>query len=125
MAAVPASGCLGGRDGDATIDSATETRTPSPRSGSNCSAATVDPQGISPEGSQPDGETVTLFRVYPRVDVEATAEDVPDLRGRIESCDGTEEVRRSVPGAGRHPFEFGPYGHHCVREYEFWLDGCR
>lgn len=91
----------------------------------NCDAATDDPEGVSPAGYQPEGETVAPFRDYLCVEVEATADDVPDLRGRIESCDGSEDVRRSVPGTARHAFEFGPFGHHCVQEYEFRLESCR
>jgi len=125
MVAVATPGCLGGPDRGTATDSTTEWRTASPRSRNDCSAATVDPQGVSPEGYQPEGETVTLYRDYLRVEVEATTDDVPDLHGRIEGCDRVEEIRRSVPGAGRHTFEFGPFGHHCVQGYEFWLEGCR
>lgn len=125
LATTPVAGCL---DSSSTaVPSGTEeaSDSPTPSPAPDCDGATIDPQGVSPEGFEPEGETVTLFEDYLRVRVEATAQNVPDLRGRIESCEGTEEVRRSVPGTGGYEFEFGPYGHHCVQEYDFWLAGCR
>lgn len=90
--------------------------------GSNCGDVEVESVVTEPRGNEAE-ETVTLFEDYVVVTVRATADEVPNLVGRVEGCD-TETVRRAVPGTGTHAYEFGPYGHHCVQSTAFWFDGC-
>lgn len=128
-----AAGCVGLRDPEASDPQqtpASRTTAPPPtgtsatRSPSTCGNASITARGPDPRGYQPEGETVTLYKDYLTVAVTIREEDPPPLRGFIEHCEGRTEVDEPL-STGRQTIEFGPFGHHCIQDYGFWLAGCR
>lgn len=88
----------------------------------HCDAVHVGDPSVSPRPVE-EGD-VTLYEDYVTVTVTVETDDPPTLHGRIEGCGRTESVSREL-SPGTQTLEFGPYGHLCVGEQEFWAEGCR
>lgn len=48
---------------------------------------------------------------------------VPALQASVKTCDGTV-TRTKTLNPGTSTYTFGPFGHHCVDDYNVSLDGC-
>lgn len=104
--------------GTASPGTPTDTLPASP----TCEAIEIELKGVDPRPT-PSG-TVTFFEDYVVVEVTTRLDDPPPLRGRIENaCDGERTVEREL-SRGTREFAFGPFGHHCVGDYRFWIAGC-
>ncbi len=57
------------------------------------------------------------------VTVDVKSSVAPVLRASVTTCDGTETRTKKLT-TGQSEYTFGPFGHHCLKDYTVRLDGC-